>query len=93
MSTHNPDQNPTLDEIESAAATVAGFWMDEGEKATAADTAYDRPSPTRAAGFTIAAALFYQAERQVDAAHRVADALQNVADAINQQTAKGARDE
>lgn len=92
MNTHNPDQNPTLDEIESAAASAVGFWMDEGEKATAADTAYEKPSPTRAAGFAIAAALFFQAERQVDAAHRVADALQNVADAINQK-AKGARDE
>lgn len=84
MVEHNPDLNPSLDEIESAAAVVAAFWLDQADRA-AIDAYFDPKQRQHAvAGCTIAAAIQYQAERQVDAAERVANGLRDLASAIRE---------
>jgi hypothetical protein len=81
---HNPDLNPSLDEIESAAAVVASFWLDQADRA-AIDAYFDPKQRQHAvAGCTIAAAIQYQAERHVDAAERIAEGLRAVASAIRE---------
>ena len=83
MSEHNPDLNPSLDEIESCAAVAARFWLLEAES-LAEEIENAKCAPGAVVAFTIAAAIQYQAERQVDAAELVADALRDVASAIRQ---------
>ena len=93
MSERKLGEGENLDEIENHAAIAAIFYLEQGNQAANNELTDKGRAPASIAGFQIAAAIQYQAERQVDAAHRIADALQNVADAINQQKAKGARDE
>lgn len=81
MSIHDPDKNPALDEIQSVAALAARFWLSEGDAAVEELTDQKR-SPASAALFAIAAAINFQAERQVDAAHALRDGLLAVADAL-----------
>lgn len=91
MNAHDPDMNPTVDQIESAAADAASFWLDHADRA-AIDAAVDPRQRQRAvAGCTIAAGLFFHACRQVDAAEIVADAPRDVASAIreHQQATEG----
>ena len=84
MSKHDPDLNPTIDEIESAAADAASFWLNQADRA-AIDAYFDPTQRQRAvAGCTIAAGLFFHACRVVDAAEIVADALRDVASAIRE---------
>lgn len=84
MSKHDPDLNPTIDQIESAAADAAAFWLDQSDRA-AIDAYFDPKQRQHAvAGCTIAAGLFFHACRQVDAAELVADALRDVASAIRE---------
>lgn len=84
MSEHNPDLNPSLDEIESCAAVAAFFWLAEADKAADEHLAEDKRAPAAIAGFQIAAAIQYQAERQVDAAYTIAKGLHDLASAIRE---------
>lgn len=83
MSEHDPDRNPTLDEIESCAAVAARFWLCEAESLSQ-DIENDKCAPATVVAFTIAAAIQYQAERQVDAAERIAAGLSDLASAIRE---------
>ena len=84
MSKHNPDLNPTIDQIESAAADAASFWLDQADRA-AIDAYFDPTQRQHAvAGCTIAAVLFFHSCRVVDAAEIVADALRDVASAVRE---------
>lgn len=84
MSEHNPDRNPTIDEIESVAADAAAFWLDQADRA-AIDAYFDPKQRQHAvAGCTIAAGLFFHACRLVDAADVIANALRDVASAIRE---------
>lgn len=82
---HDHDQNPTLDEIESAAAVVAGFWLHEAEHAIRDKQTLPACEAAAINGFMQAAAINYAAERHVDAAVRIAEGLQAVAAAIREQ--------
>lgn len=84
MSDHHPDRNSTLDEIEGLAAVAAGFWLTEGNRAADENLADLKRAPAAIAGFNIAAAIQYQAERQVDAADIIAEGLRAVASAIRE---------
>lgn len=84
MIEHNPDLNTSLDEIESLAAVAAHFWLDEADKAADENLADRKRAPAAMAGFQIAAAIQYQAERHVDAAERIAAGLRDVASAIRE---------
>jgi hypothetical protein len=80
---HSHDQNPTLDEIESMAAVAARFWFSEGSDAADDYLAGQGGRPAAIAGYQIAAALVFLAERQVDAAGRIADGLHAIATAMS----------
>lgn len=82
MSEHDSDKNPGLDEIESLAAVAARFWLAEAEQAIEEEVADAKRFPAGILGVQIAAAIHYQAERQVDAAAKIRDGLLAVADAL-----------
>ena len=84
MVEHNPDLNPSLDEIESCAAVAARFWLLEAES-LAEEINNAKCAPAAVVGFTIAAAIQYQAERHVDAAERIAAGLRDLASAIRER--------
>ena len=85
MSEHDPDKNHSLDEIESNAAVVAGFWLHEARQAVEdSDPDEAKHYPAGILGFTVASAINYHAERQVDAAMKIADGLQAIAAAIRE---------
>ena len=84
MSEHNPDLNPSLDEIESCAAVAARFWLPEAES-LAEEIENAKCAPGAVVAFTIAAAIQYQAERNVDAAERIAAGLRDLANAIRER--------
>lgn len=87
MSEHDPDLNPALDEIQSRAAITARFWLSEAESAIELEHEIDDPKrfPAGMLGFQIATALYFQAERQVDAAERIGSALETLAAAIRER--------
>lgn len=78
------ERAPSLDEIESAAADVASFWLNQAD--TAAEDGYFNPKERQSAvaACTVAAGLHYQAERHVDAAERIAAGLRDLASAIRE---------
>jgi formylmethanofuran:tetrahydromethanopterin formyltransferase len=82
-SEHDPDLNPTLDEIESAAAVAARFWLSEAESVIEDEIADPKRHPAGMIGFVIAAAIQYHAERQIDAAERIGNALELLAKAVH----------
>ena len=84
MSEHDPDLNPSLDEIESMAAVAAAFWLSEARPAAENECNDVRHYPAGIAGFVIASAIYFHAERQVDAATKIAEGLQAVAAAIKE---------
>jgi hypothetical protein len=84
VSEHNPELNPVLDEIEGLAAVAASFWLNEADSAADENIADQKRAPAAVAGFQIAAAIQYQAERQVDAAYTIAEGLRAVASAIRE---------
>ena len=84
MIKHNPDMNPSLDELEGCAAVAAYFWLDEADKAADQNLADQKRAPAAMAGFQIAAAIQYQAERQTDAAVHIAAGLRDLASAIRE---------
>jgi len=88
MSEHDPDRNPSLDEIESMAAVAAHFWLGEARRAVESECGDAGHYPAGIVGFTIASAINYHAERQVDAAMKIAEGLQAIAAAI--KAGKGA---
>lgn len=83
MIEHNPDLNPSLDEIESCAATAARFWLLEADSLSE-EMQDAKCAPAAVVAFTIAAAIQYQAERNVDAAERIAAGLRDLASAIRE---------
>ena len=85
MAEHNSDLTPSLDEIESLAAVAASFWLHEAEMAADQDIDNHRGAGAAIAGFQIAAAIQYQAERNVDAAERIAAGLRDLANAIRER--------
>lgn len=84
MIEHHPDLNPSLDELEGCAAVAAHFWLDEADKAADQNLTDQKRAPASMAGFQIAAAIQYQAERQIDAAVHIADGLRDLASAIRE---------
>lgn len=84
MGEHDPDQKPSLDEIESMAAVAAHFWLGEAQQAVERECNDAVHYPAGIIGFTIASAINYHAERQVDAAIKIAEGLQAVAAAIKE---------
>jgi hypothetical protein len=89
VSEHNPDLNPSLDEIESHAAMAARFWLFEAENAIEEEIADAKRFPAGMLGFILAAAIQYHAERQIDAAGRIGKALESLAAAIREQGGRG----
>ena len=69
---------------------AAHFWAFEADK-MADEIDNTKRGPAAVAGYTVAAAIQYQAERQVDAADRIAEGLHAVASAIRagHQAAEG----
>jgi hypothetical protein len=84
MSEHDPDTNPSLDEIESNAAVVAHFWLHEAERAVIDERIAPKCEAAAMKGFMQAAAMSYLAERQNDAAMKIAEGLQAIAAAIRE---------
>ncbi len=84
MSAHHPDHNQALDEIIGLAAADASFWLTEADRAADENIADQKRAPAAVAGFQIAAAIQYQAERQVDAADIIAKGLHAIAGAIRE---------
>lgn len=86
MSLHDPDQSPSLDEIESHAAVAVHLWL--GEAIEALDerfgTGYAEKHAPAVAGFMSACAIYYQAERMVDAADMIRRELSGLDDAIRE---------
>jgi hypothetical protein len=87
MNPHDHEQNPGLDEIESAAPVAASFWLHEALCACNEEHLGAKDYPAGIAGGMIACALYYQAERQVDAAHEIAEALRETTAAVKRATA------
>jgi hypothetical protein len=87
MNPHNHEQNPSLDEIESAAPVAASFWLHEALCACNDEGLGTKDYPAGIAGSMIACALYYQAERQVDAAHEIAEALREATATVKRATA------
>lgn len=82
MNPHDHEQNPSLTEIEDAAAVAASFWLEQAVQACGSEQLGAKDYPAGIAGGMIASALFYQAERQVDAAIKIADAIDSNTAAI-----------
>ena len=84
MSLHDPDESPSLDEIESHAAVAVHFWL--GEAIEALDekfgTGYAEKHAPAVAGLMSACAICYQAERMVDAADSIRRGLAGIEGAI-----------
>lgn len=84
MSEHNPDTNPSLDEIESNAVVVGRFWLHEAERAIIDVRIAPKCEAAAMKGFMQAVAMTYLAERQQDAAMKIAEGLQAIAAAIRE---------
>lgn len=84
MSAPAPCRYSSLDEIESLAAVAGYFWLNEADKATDQNITDPKRAPAAIAGFQIASAVHYQAERQVDAADIIAKGLHDIASAIRE---------
>lgn len=82
MSLRDQNLDPSLDEIESMAAITAHVWLAEMVGICAEEGIADKAYPAVIAGGLHAMAIFYQAERQVDAADRIRDGLLAVADQL-----------
>lgn len=82
MSEHDPNTNPSLNEIESNAVVVAHFWLHEAERALIDERIAPKCEAAAMKGFMQAAAMSYLAERQIDAAEKIRDGLLAVADAL-----------
>lgn len=87
MNPHNHDQNPTLDQIMSAAPDAASFWLNQASEAVEQECLKQGHDQAGVLGYVIACALYYQAERQVDAAHEIAEALRETTAAVKRATA------
>ncbi|NJD33939.1 MAG: hypothetical protein FIA96_03730 [Betaproteobacteria bacterium] len=84
MSERNPSEGVSLTEIENHAAIAAAFYLEQANQAADNELTDKARAPASIAGFQIAAAIQYQAERHVDAAERIAAGLRELADAIRQ---------
>lgn len=91
MSERNPSEGENLTEIENHAAIAAAFYLEQANQAADNELTDKGRAPASIAGYQIAAAIQYQAERHVDAAERIAAGLRDVASAIRQgkQATKG----
>ncbi len=83
MREHKPGEGTNLTEIEDHAAIAAAFWVEQANQAADNELTDRGRAPAAMAGYQIAAAIYYQAERQVDAAHAIAEGLRAVASAIS----------
>ncbi len=81
---HDPDENPSLDEIESVAPSAVSFWLTEADALIDAHygSDYAAKHPAVVAGFVNACAMVYQAERVNDAARKISRALLGIADSL-----------
>jgi len=81
---HDPDENPSLDEIISIAPVDVLCWLSEAEEKVDGQfgTGYAEKHPAAVAGFVNACAAVYQAERMNDAAQKISRALLSVADSL-----------
>lgn len=82
MSKHNPSDSENLTEIENHAAIAAAFYLEQANQAADNELTDKGRAPASIAGFQIAAAIQYHAERQVDAAERIAAGLRDLASAV-----------
>lgn len=91
MSERNPSEGENLTEIEDHAAMAGAFWLEQANQAADNELTDQGRAPASIAGYQIAAAIFYQAERQVDAAERIAAGLRDLASAVraDRQTTEG----
>ncbi|MBK7766050.1 MAG: hypothetical protein IPI44_08015 [Sulfuritalea sp.] len=84
MNERNPSEGANLSEIEDHAATTAAFWLEQANQAADNELTDKARAPASIAGYQIAAAIQYQAERNVDAAARIAAGLHDLASAIRE---------
>lgn len=84
MSERNPSEGENLTEIEDHAAIAAAFWLEQANQAADSELRDKARAPAAIGGYQIAAAIFYQAERQVDAAERIAAGLRDLASAVRE---------
>ncbi|WP_310451365.1 hypothetical protein [Sulfuritalea sp.] len=84
MSERNSSEGENLTEIEDHAAIAAAFWLEQANQAADSELTDKARAPASIAGYQIAAAIQYQAERHVDAAERIAAGLRDVASAIRE---------
>jgi len=87
----NPSEGANLTEIEDHAAIAAAFWLEQANQAADSELTDKVRAPASIAGYQIAAAIQYQAERHVDAVERIAAGLRDLASAIREarQTTEG----
>ncbi len=85
MSERNPSEGENLTEIENHAAIAAAFYLEQANQAADNELTDKGRAPASIAGYQIAAAIQYQAERNVDAAERIAEGLRAVAGAIRER--------
>lgn len=78
MSPHDPEQNPSIDEILSGAPLAVTFWLGEAEQILndRFGPAFAEKNPEILAGFLAASVKFYAAERAIDAASMLAEAIE-----------------
>ncbi|MEI7567617.1 MAG: hypothetical protein WCJ10_07245 [Opitutaceae bacterium] len=84
MSEQKPSEGTNLTEIENHAAIAAAFYLEQANQAADNELTNKARAPASIAGYQIAAAIQYQAERQVDAAECIAEGLRAVASAIRE---------
>ncbi len=84
MSERNPIEGANLTEIEDHAAIAAAFYLEQGNQAANNELTDKGRAPASIAGYQIAAAIQYQAERQVDAAAQITAGLHDLASAIRE---------